>query len=158
MKKILTILFLALQMGVFANTLVSDSATTIVQSLENEEIGKGKVKIYQDSRIENLLGRRKEVSDATQNFTIGKGFRVQIFSGNNQKTAKKEAFDRDAIIKRDMPDLETYITFKSPFWRLRAGNFRTYEEAYLILRKIKELFPQYGKETYIIKEDIKLYH
>ena len=128
------------------------------RSLQNGEIGKGKIKISQDDRIKDLIGKRKEVTVARNNFTVGKGYRVQVFSGNNQSTSKKQAFERDANMKRDMPEVETYITFKSPFWRLRAGNCRTYEEAHEIMRKIKELFPQYGKETYIVEEDIKIYH
>lgn len=157
MKSILTLLCLILSVHLFANPYAGDSATTIVQSLQSEEIGKGKIRIYQDSRIETLLGKRKEVTITRNNFTVGKGFRVQIYSGNNQNSSKREAFERKAVISRDMPEVETYISFKSPFWRLRAGDCRTYEEAHEIMRKIKDLFPQYGKETYIVKDDIKIY-
>lgn len=144
-------------MQLFAKSTSSDSTATIIQSLEAEEIGKGKVTIHQDSRIENLLGKRGGATVSHSNFVVGKGFRVQIYSGNNQNTSKREALERKAVISRDMPELETYISFKSPFWRLRAGDCRTYEEAHEILRKIKDLFPQYGKETYIVKENIKIY-
>lgn len=154
MKKLFSLLFLALQFHAFA----SDSTTTIIQALQNEEISGGKVKIYQDARIEALIGKRKETTTVHNNFTVGKGFRVQIFSGNNQNTSKKEAFERDATVKRDFVELETYITFKSPFWRLRVGNFHSYEEAYETMRKIKDAYPQYGKETYVVKDEIKIYH
>jgi hypothetical protein len=158
MKQIvLTLLCLTFTIHLFAKSTSTDSTATIIQSLEAEEIGKGKVTIRQDSRIESLLGRRTETTTVRNNFTVGKGLRVQIYSGNNQNTSKREASERKAVISRDMPEVETYITFKSPFWRLRAGDCRTYEEAHEILRKIKELFPQYGKETYIVKDDIKIY-
>lgn len=158
MKKIILLLFLVIQMNGFAAVMPNDSTDTIIQALENDEIGKGKVKIYQDNRIPELIGKRKTAIQSKANFTVGKGYRVQVFSGNNQHTAKQEAFQREVTLKRDFPDLETYVTFKSPFWRLRVGNFRSYEEAYSTMRKIKDAYPQYGKECYIVKDDIKIYH
>lgn len=159
MRKIILLLFLAVQMHTFAITMVNnDSINSIIQSLENEEMGQGKVKIYQDSRIQDLIGKKKSTNLSRNNFTVGKGFRVQIYSGNNQNISKREAFQRESTLKRDFIDLETYVTFKSPFWRLRVGNFRSYEEAYQTMRKIKDAFPQFGKETYIVKDDIKIYH
>ncbi|WP_243349562.1 SPOR domain-containing protein [Parabacteroides sp. FAFU027] len=158
MRKIVFLLFIVMQVSAFALKMQNDSVPTIIQSLEEDEIGKGKVKIYQDSRILNLIGKKKTGTIARTSFTVGKGFRVQIYSGNNQNVSKREAFQREATIKRDFSDIETYITFKSPFWRLRVGNFRSYEEAYETMRKIKEAYPHFGKETYIVKDDIKIYH
>lgn len=157
MRKIILLLLLAVHMHTFANVMVNDSINSIVQSLENEEMGQGKVKIYQDSRIQDLIGKKKSTNLSRGGFTVGKGFRVQIYSGNNQNISKREAFQRESTLKRDFIDLETYVTFKSPFWRLRVGNFRSYEEAYQTMRKIKDAFPQFGKETYIVKDDIKIY-
>lgn len=157
MKTILISFGLICSLQLFANPYSADSATNIIQSLETDVAGKGKVRIHQDARIDNLLGKPKTTTSTRSNFTVGKGFRIQIYSGNNQNTSKKEAYDRDATIKRDMPDVETFISFKSPFWRLRIGNCRSYEEAHEILRKVKELFPQFGKESYIVKDDIKIY-
>ena len=158
MRKIVILLFILVQVSAFAIKASNDSIPTIIQSLESDDIGQGKVKIYQDSRILNLIGKKKTGTIARSSFTVGKGFRVQIYSGNNQNVSKREAFQREATIKRDFSDIETYITFKSPFWRLRVGNYRSYEEAYETLRKIKEAYPHFGKETYIVKDDIKIYH
>ncbi len=159
MKKIILLLFLTVQMHSFAK-MANDSIAsgTIIQALENDEIGQGKVKIFQDSRIQDLIGKKKSTTTARSSFSVGKGFRVQVYSGNNQNVSKREAFQREATLKRDFVDLETYVSFKSPFWRVRVGNFRSYEEAYQTMRKIKEAFPQFGKETYIVKDDIKIYH
>ncbi len=142
----------------FSANQQNDTIQSIIQSLEKEAVGQGVVKIYQDSRIAGLIGKKREKEVARSNFSVGKGFRIQVFSGNNQNASKKEAFEREAVIRRDFPDLETFVSFKSPFWRLRVGNFQSYEEAYNVMRKIKEVFPKYGKETYIVKDDIKIYH
>ena len=54
-------------------------------------------------------------------------------------------------IKRDLfnrlfPELETSVTFTSPFWRLRVGDFRSYEEAGNALIQLKRGFPQMARE------------
>lgn len=157
MRAILLSFGLICSLHLFASPYSADSTMGIVKALETEEQGKGRVVIHQDARIENLLGKPKSATETRSNFTVGKGYRIQIYSGNNQNTSKKEAYERDATIKRDMPDVETFISFKSPFWRLRIGNCRSYEEAHEILRRVKELFPQFGKESYIVKDDIKIY-
>lgn len=159
MKKLMVVVFFALISLQIPHSLSAqtDSTTTIIQSLEKEVENKGKVIIHQDERIAALIDKQKPASGNNQNFTVGKGYRIQIYSGNDQNHSKKEAFERDAIFKRDFPELETFITFKSPFWRMRVGNFSSYEEAFKEMRRIKEAYPQYGKETYIVKDDIKIY-
>ncbi len=159
MRKIILLLFLAVQMHTFAIKANDSIASgTIIQALESDNIGQGKVKIYQDARIQDLIGKKRSLTSARSSFTVGKGFRVQVYSGNNQIVSKREAFQREATLKRDFVDLDTYVSFKSPFWRVRVGNYRSYEEAYQTMRKIKEAFPQFGKETYIVKDDVKIYH
>jgi len=155
---LICLLFMAVSAPAFSAIQQTDSVQTIIHSLEKEAIGQGTVRIYQDSRIASMIGKKRERDIARNNFSVGKGFRIQVFSGNNQNASKKEAFEREAVIRRDFSDLETYVSFKSPFWRLRIGNFQSYEEAYSTMRKIKEVFPKYGKETYIVKDDIKIYH
>lgn len=159
MKKPIIVAFIALSIPLIASSQTPhiDSDSTIIQSLVKEVKNKGKVIIHQDDRIAALIDKQKPSTGNNQNFTVGKGYRIQIYSGNDQNRSKKEAFDRDAIFKRDFPELETFITFKSPFWRMRVGNFSSYEEAFKELRRIKEAYPQYGKETYIVKDDIKIY-
>lgn len=159
MKKFIALAFVVLLAHgtVLAQTIDSDSTTSIIQSLEKVEANKGRIIIHQDERIAALVDKQKPISGTNANFTVGKGYRIQIYSGNDQNRSKKEAFERDAIFRHDFPEIETFITFKSPFWRMRVGNYSSYEEAFKELRRIKEAFPQYGKETYIVKDDIKIY-
>ena len=52
---------------------------------------------------------------------------------------------------RDM----NYVTFTSPFWRLRVGDFRSFEEANLKLIELKNTFPQF-REMRVVKDMIRL--
>ncbi|MBR4119116.1 MAG: SPOR domain-containing protein [Bacteroidales bacterium] len=70
------------------------------------------------------------------------GYRIQVFSDNMQKRAKDQAYERARIIQESDPELATYVTFNSPFWRVRVGNFISYEEAAVKLRELKKQFPE----------------
>lgn len=82
------------------------------------------------------------------------GYRIQVFSDNNSRTAKGEARARARNINVKFPEHKTYVIYNSPFWRLRVGNFRTHEEANAVAEKIKEAFPSYSKEIRIVKDRV----
>lgn len=116
--------------------------------------GQGVVIVHQSDAIANLLGVR--VYGENKNELIQEGYRVQVFSGNNQTKSKSEANWKQEKVKELFPNLQTYVTFKSPFWRLRVGDFRSYEEADQLMRQLKRAFPQFGKEMYVVRDEIKI--
>ncbi len=76
------------------------------------------------------------------------GFRVQIasFSGANSKNSAFSLRDRFVI---DYPDVQAYIVFDEPNFKVKVGDFRTRLEAYAFLQQIKEVY-----KGYIIKDNI----
>ncbi|HRU13054.1 MAG TPA: SPOR domain-containing protein [Dysgonamonadaceae bacterium] len=52
--------------------------------------------------------------------------------------------------------METVVLFDSPFWRLRVGNFKTREEAEQVLDELRTAFPSFGKEMYIVTDEVKI--
>ena len=85
-----------------------------------------------------------------------RGFKIQVFSGNNQRKSKDEAYSKQRLINDRFEDIETVVYFKSPRWILRAGNFRTREEADVMLKEIAKQFPSVGKEMYIVSDTVKI--
>ncbi|MDH6356750.1 SPOR domain-containing protein [Parabacteroides sp. PF5-9] len=133
---------------------------SIFEALQRVESGKGEVIINQPFALRNMVGRRQEgqnveTTDGSTYLNL-QGYRVQVFSGNDQRVAKDEAFKKEKEIKELYSHIPTYVTYTAPFWRLRVGDFRSNEEAYHLLRLLKEAFPSYAKEMYIVREDIKL--
>ena len=61
-----------------------------------------------------------------------------------------------SYINQEMPDLPTYVAFKTPNWRVSVGDFRTSEEASSMLAKLRKAFPGYAKDMFIVKEKINL--
>ena len=79
------------------------------------------------------------------------GFRIMIFMSNSQ-TARTEALAaRDTLAVR-MPDLQSYVTYENPYFKVAAGNCTSKEEALVLLEKIKRDFPK----AFIMRENIPL--
>ena len=87
-------------------------------------------------------------------YVSDRGYRIQIFSGNNQRESKNEAYQKEKELNSVLPDFDTYVTFNPPFWRLRVGNYRTSEEAHAAFRELKKSFPRW-KEMFIVRDVVK---
>lgn len=134
--------------------------SSIFESLSKSEAGKGKITIIQSSDIKKLVGPqpandRIEVFEG-KSYLVVQGYRIQVFSGNNQRKSKDEADHKERQIKKVYTDISTHVTFMAPFWRLCVGDYLTYEEAYAMMQKLIESFPSFKKEIHVIKEDIRI--
>jgi len=106
----------------------------------------GKVEKVQDQRMGALLDQYKKMNQQDQ--TID-GYRVQIFfdSGSNSKKRATDAMDE--FISR-YPSCRVFLSFKAPYYRVRAGNFRALAEAVGFQKKIISDYPN----AFPVKEKI----
>lgn len=131
------------------------SVATIVDRINRQELGKGKVRIIQDEVVARRLGRPlPNQHDNTSSQVEINGWRIQVFAGNNPRLSKEEAFRKEVDVKSAFPDLATYVHYTAPFWRLRVGDFQTFRDANNMLERLKRSFPAYGREMSIVKEKI----
>lgn len=82
------------------------------------------------------------------------GYRVQVFSDGNQRTARNEARRKAMMIGSKFPQYRTYTSFSSPYWRLRVGDFRTQKEAQAVAADIKSAFPSFAKEIRVVRDRV----
>lgn len=138
----------------------AEKKQSIIDRLEKSEPGKGTVVIHASEAIRRQVGAPQQgvkvESTNGESFLVFDGFRVQVFSGNNQRLSKDEAFQKEKEVKELMPELPTYIKYDAPFWKLRVGDFQTHEEAYHLLRELMAAFPSYGKEMYIVDDKVRI--
>jgi len=139
--------------GLFAQSSIFDS-------LAKSESGKGKITISQSNDIRKLVGARptseKVEVVGDKSYLVLPGYRIQVFSGNNQRKSKDEADYKKRQINEAYANVSTHVTFMAPFWRLRVGDYLTYEEAYSMMQKLIETFPSFKKEIHITKEDVRI--
>lgn len=84
------------------------------------------------------------------------GYRVQVFSDNNTRTAKTEANSKQRIISSRFPQYQTYVMYTSPYWRLKVGDFRTQQEATAAADELRKAFPAYSKEIRVVRDRVNI--
>ena len=137
MKKAGIIVFLFL-----FTALASAQQRTLVQELERDVPGKGRIRIEGDARLDSLIG---VISDAESGVKIkARGYRVEVYAGNNTRASKEKANEVDRFLREKYPDMSVYTEFRNPRWRCTVGDFLYYEEAYETLRKLKKETPYKG--------------
>jgi hypothetical protein len=131
---------------------------TFFDELASSIDGQGKVRVIQDSRLNHLIAAKSEENKKKSNkdFMFINGYRVQVFSSNVPRTSKDEAFSMESAVREKISDTEVYISFTSPFWRVRVGDSKTYQEAIVLLNLLRNEFPKERNNFYIVKETIRV--
>jgi len=126
----------------------------IIKSLERHETGCGTVIIHQDNRLDALLGAKYTNKGNAGETKVLKesGYRVQIYAGSDSRDSKSTAYEMEEQVKTLFPELPVYTIFKSPRWLCQVGDYKTIEEAYTMMRKMKQT--GVFNETSIVKTQI----
>jgi hypothetical protein len=145
------------------------SAQNIFSHLESKDSNtKASIKVHQDQRIESLVyGIKKSsaISEPTPavvssseavSTTEVQGYRVQVYSSNIQRTAKSEAFRIESELQQLLPEVPVYVSYHSPFWKVRAGNCRSMQEAQQLKSEIGDAYPQVQRDLYVVRDKIKV--
>lgn len=111
----------------------------------------GVVILHQDSIMETLLVK-KEVTEQNNAITAV-GYRVQVYSNNNARKAKSEAFELETKLIEQFPDVKCYVSYSAPFWKVRLGDFSNYAEAVVFAQRVKNELPKLANEIIVIKEN-----
>ena len=103
------------------------------------------VRVVGDVAVEQMVAKHVELNNKSKTIP---GYRVQIasFSGTSSKA---NAFDLRDRFSADYPEVQVYIVFDEPNFKVKVGDFRTRLEAYACLQKIKEFY-----KGYITKDNI----
>ncbi|MBO4665618.1 MAG: SPOR domain-containing protein [Paludibacteraceae bacterium] len=176
MKKILFIFTLTLSLALYAeDTIPALSLDTIAvalpDSLQQDSIPldavpqdtvpqvvlitdvMSNVVVHQDSLVRQLLFEK--ASGVTAQPVDVAGYRVQIYSSNHQQTAKLEAMRLEKEMQEKL-DIPVYVTYTPPFWKVRIGDFATYEEAQEFKNSFIREFPELLGDTYVVRDQVTL--
>jgi len=124
----------------------------IFECLSKKNIGEGNVVIVQDPKM-NVLMDKKIAENEDKQYITFLGYRVQVYMGNNQKLSKTAAMEREKKIKAKYPELTSYLTFSSPFWKLRVGDFRTHTDALVFSKQLLAEFPEMQGDVCIVRDE-----
>lgn len=150
--------FLIIALSFVAGLLSAQSSgSPVVDSLARpDSVSGAKVVVHQDVRINALLNEKRVNQQNSSNSSTTTGYRVQVFSSNEQRNAKTDAFRIEKEIKDKFPDQMVYVNYTSPFWKVRVGDFRTLDEAQEFRNQIISVFPKLRSETYTVRDKITI--
>ena len=114
------------------------------------------VKMHQNKNIEQRVARGTSATSGSIQSVTTTGYRVQVFSSNTQRTARGEAYKIEKEIRDAFPEHEVYVSYTSPFWRVRIGNFRSIDEAQEFRSQVIKAFPNLRTDTYTVRDQIQL--
>ncbi|MBD3749042.1 MAG: SPOR domain-containing protein [Sphingobacteriales bacterium] len=100
----------------------------------------GKVTVIKNPAIDSLIARRialNKVTSGNGSPYVMNGYRVQIFFG----TDRKEAYAQQAKFKSLYPELDTYLSYTQPNYRVKIGDFRTRAQAQKMMNELRSNFP-----------------
>ncbi|MCF8332669.1 MAG: SPOR domain-containing protein [Bacteroidales bacterium] len=118
---------------VFLTLVMLSSLAALAQTKSYE----GDVEIKGDPRIDSLVESHMAMN---KKFPGIDGYRVMIFfdSGNNSKDSAKKVIER---FHEEYPQVPAYLSYHSPYYRVRVGNFREKMEGERFLNQIKGDYP-----------------
>ncbi len=118
------------------------------------EVMQANVVVHADSSVHRLL--QDKIDGIVREEVQIQGYRVQVYSSNNQQAAKNEAFQIEQQIIQAGMEIETYVIYNPPFWKVRVGNFRSQDEANLLKAEIIRLLPSLQADTYVVRDQIQV--
>lgn len=107
--------------------------------------------VHKDPRID-LLVKKQAYVNITLKKASGRtmpGYRLLIVNTNS----RDEAIAAKTKIYSHFPDQKAYLVYQSPFFKLKAGNYQTRDEAKRYQELMNTLFP---KGVFIINDTIEV--
>lgn len=103
--------------------------------------------VNQDARIDSLLQRHIAMN---KRINGTEGYRLEIFFSSGNR-AREEALEVKTKFLKRYPDVQAYMIFQSPDFKVRVGNFRSKSEALALKHRIRRTHPN----AFIVKDLIQ---
>ena len=101
--------------------------------------------VTKDARFDELVTKQKEQNLINQSMH---GYRIQIYFGGIRQKASEIKLD----FNTRYPDIQAYISYQQPNFKVRIGDYRNRYEAQKFLKEIDGLYPT----SFIVPEEVKL--
>jgi hypothetical protein len=109
------------------------------------------VTVHKDPRIDQLIALQSSINTATKKAMprIMHGYRLMVANTNS----RDEAIAAKTKLYTYFPELKAYLLYQAPFFKLKAGNFKTKEEAVKYQKLMTSFFP---KGVFVINDTVEL--
>lgn len=107
--------------------------------------------VHKDPRLDLLVNKQAQINEVTSRDSrkTGKGFRLLIISTNN----RDEAISAKTKVYTYFPELKAYLWHQSPYYKVKAGNFKDRKDAEAFQKKLNVYFP---KGVFVMNDIVEL--
>lgn len=121
------------------------------QAEPNAPADSNSVIVHKDARLDLLVKKQAYINEVTSKDArrTDKGFRLMIISTNS----REEALAAKTKVYTNFPELKAYLWHQSPYYKLKAGNFKDRKEAESYQRRLNTYFP---KGVFVMKDIIEV--
>ncbi|MES2880617.1 MAG: SPOR domain-containing protein [Bacteroidota bacterium] len=137
MKNFLLLAFILCIKTVVAQVGPADDTTSVI--------------VHKDPRVDALAKKQAAVNAAYKraNARSMRGYRLLIVNTNK----RDEAIAAKTKIYTYFPELKAYLVYQTPYFKLKAGNFKTRDEAEKYRQNMNMIFP---KGVFIVNDTIEV--
>ena len=141
MKKFLIVLSFFLYQTSFAQNETNPVSATSVQT----------VIVHKDPRLDLLVKKKAEVNKTSKKSQArtARGYRLLVINTNS----RDEAVAAKTKVYTYFPELKAYLSYQTPYFKLKAGNFQTRDEAERYRKNMSTFFP---KGVFIINDIVEI--
>ena len=124
--------------------------TNLVFAQDTTSIANNSVVVHKDPRLDMLVARQAQINEATSRDSrkTGKGYRLMVISTNS----RDEAIAARTKVYTYFPELKAYLWHQSPYYKVKAGNFKERKDAEAYQEKLSVYFP---KGVYIMNDIVE---
>lgn len=142
-------LFIVLSFGWFTTYGQNTTIDTLVT--DTIVVDTGSVLIHKDPRLDMLIKKQAQINEITSRDArrTDKGYRIMIISTNN----RDEAISAKTKVYTYFPELKAYLWYQSPYFRVKAGNFKDRKDAEVYQKRMNVYFP---KGVFIMNDVIEV--
>jgi hypothetical protein len=131
--------------------IFSAFSSTAQDTTWKEPIDSNTIIVHKDSRLDLLIKKQATINEETSRDArrTDKGFRLMIISTNS----RDEAMAAKTKVYTYFPELKAYLWYQSPYFRVKAGNFKDRKDAEDYQKRLNTYFP---KGVFIMKDIIEV--
>ena len=125
--------------------------TGTAQDINEQVDTSGSVVVHKDPRLDLLVNKQIQINEETSRLArrTMKGYRLMVINTNK----RDEAIAAKTQVYTYFPELKAYLQYQSPFFKLKAGNFKTRDEADEYRKRLNVYFP---KGVFIMNDVIEV--
>lgn len=139
MRYTILLLLLIASGKLFAQISPTDSTGRTNRNSPDPSAVNATVVVHKDPRVDALIKKQTQINEVTTRDSRRNmpGFRIQII----QSRDRNQVFAEKAKIYQQFPELQPYLIYQQPYYKLKVGNFKTQEEAETYQKQLTRLFP-----------------